>query len=93
MILPGFDAETAHAAAERVRRAVVNLQIAHAPDVGGMATVSVGLASAFPRAGDAPDALFAAADAALYAAKNAGRNRVRAAAQPGAESVALVRRA
>ncbi|MDP4002470.1 diguanylate cyclase domain-containing protein [Methylobacterium sp. NEAU K] len=78
-ILPGLDAAAASSVAERVRRAVVNLRIAHAPEVGGVATVSVGVASAEPCSGAAPDALFVAADAALYAAKKAGRNRVRAA--------------
>jgi diguanylate cyclase (GGDEF)-like protein len=82
-LLPGADATMAIAAAERVRRAVVNLQIAHAPDIGGVATVSIGVSSADPGSGDAPDGLFTAADAALYAAKKAGRNRVRAAAQAG----------
>lgn len=81
-ILPGRDAAAARAAAERVRRAVVNLQIGHAPDVGGVATVSIGLACAVPGPEGDPDALFAAADAALYAAKAAGRNRVRAAPEP-----------
>ena len=93
VILPGLDAEAAQAAAECVRRSVVNLQIAHAPEVGSVATVSIGLASASPRTGDSPDALFAAADGALYAAKSAGRNRVRAAPRPEADPAPLVRRA
>jgi diguanylate cyclase (GGDEF)-like protein len=78
-LLPGLDADAARTVAERVRRAVVTLQIDHAPEVGGCATVSIGVASADPTAGDAPDALFLAADTALYAAKKAGRNRVRVA--------------
>lgn len=78
-LLPGLDATAAGAAAERIRRAVVSLGIPHAPDVGGSATVSIGVASADPASGDPPDGLFTAADAALYAAKKAGRNRVRAA--------------
>lgn len=90
-LLPGFDATAASTAAERVRRAVVNLQIAHAPEVGGVATVSIGVASAEPASGAASDALFLAADAALYAAKTAGRNRVRTA--PQAELILLARRA
>ncbi|QGY03045.1 GGDEF domain-containing protein [Methylobacterium mesophilicum SR1.6/6] len=79
VLLPGLDAEAASAAAERLRRAIVNLQIGHAPEVGDVATVSIGVASAEPDAGETPDTLFMAADAALYAAKKAGRNRVRAA--------------
>jgi diguanylate cyclase (GGDEF)-like protein len=91
VLLPGLDAKAACHAAERIRRAVVNLQIAHAPEIGGVATVSIGVASADPGSGDTPDSLFVAADAALYAAKKAGRNRVRAA--PQMEPDPIVRRA
>ena len=79
VLLPGLDADRAREAADRVRRAVVNLQIAHAPEFGGVATVSIGVASVDPSQGGTSDALFVSADAALYAAKTAGRNRVRAA--------------
>ncbi|MEE7449781.1 GGDEF domain-containing protein [Methylobacterium radiotolerans] len=88
-LLPGLDATAASVAAERIRRAVVNLRIPHAPEVGGSATVSIGIASADPGGGDPPETLFTAADAALYAAKKAGRNRVRAAAPTDPVTVAL----
>ena len=58
-----------------------------------MGTDSIGLACAGPKFGDAPDALFVSADAALYAAKSAGRNRVRGSASPEADPGPLVRRA
>lgn len=77
MILPGLGAADAKAVAERVRRAVVSLQIPHAPEIGGVATVSIGLAHAMPSPQGDPEQLFADADAALYDAKDAGRNRVR----------------
>ncbi|MCJ2068618.1 sensor domain-containing diguanylate cyclase [Methylobacterium sp. J-030] len=79
-LLPGLDDPEAAAVAESIRRAVVGLQIAHAPEFGGIATVSIGVASADPDFDAAPEALFVSADAALYAAKMAGRNRVRTAA-------------
>ena len=79
VILSGLPGEAVHALADRIRRAVVGLRIAHAPDIGGVATISVGLACRMPGADDDAARLFADADAALYAAKRAGRNRVRAA--------------
>jgi two-component system chemotaxis family response regulator WspR len=42
----------------------------------GLVTVSAGVASFPAEAGSNPGALFAAADAALYAAKQQGRNQV-----------------
>ena len=80
VILSGLPDEAVRSLADRIRRAVVGLRIAHAPDLGGVATISVGLASRVPGPGDDAARLFADADAALYAAKRAGRNRVRAAA-------------
>jgi diguanylate cyclase (GGDEF)-like protein len=75
-LLPGMSMETAIAVAERVRS---NFAIASG-DVSGQpvaATVSVGTASA-AQSGYDFDALYACADAALYRAKQKGRNRIEA---------------
>jgi two-component system cell cycle response regulator len=72
--MPDADIDDARAAAERVRAAVETPGF----DLGGTVievTVSVGVAALRP--GDrAPEKLLARADAALYRAKNTGRNRV-----------------
>ena len=75
VILPETDIEAAVRLAERLRAAVE----AQAFDVGTGTpphlTVSIGAAS-WPAHADNAQALVAAADAALYAAKRGGRNRV-----------------
>lgn len=70
--LPGVDA--ARLLAERLRSAVAALALTHPRQPGGQLTISIGVALTPAR--DA-DALMAAADRALYAAKNDGRNCVR----------------
>jgi diguanylate cyclase (GGDEF)-like protein len=73
-LLPGVSPETALEVAERIR----NVFAAAAGDVDGYpvaATVSIGTASA-ARTGYDFDALYQSADAALYLAKQKGRNRV-----------------
>ena len=52
----------------------------------GMITISIGLAS-FPQHGVSPKELMAAADAALYEAKRAGRDRVAVASAKAVEEV------
>jgi diguanylate cyclase (GGDEF)-like protein/PAS domain S-box-containing protein len=75
LVLPDADLAAGRAVAERVRRMVEHSEID-----GLRVTISLGVA-ALPAAGcDSPQGLFAAADAALYRAKQDGRNRVRAAA-------------
>ena len=77
-LLPESDPQDAAIVAERLRRAAESLRITHsASDVAPVVTVSVGWASATPDADDlGAVALFAEADAALYRAKQRGRNRV-----------------
>lgn len=75
-LLPGVDDDAdLHRAAERVRRSVAAEPVATGVHVIG-ATVSVGGALADTGA-VGHDAVLARSDSALYAAKRAGRNRVR----------------
>ena len=84
-VLPQTSAELAQQAAERIRLAVQALQVRHeSSDTAAVVTVSVGVAGAQAIQGKTESDLIAAADAALYQAKHAGRNRVNsAAALPG----------
>lgn len=76
-ILPEVGAEGAALIAERMRMAVEALKFPHRDSrVAAHVTVSLGVASLIPARESSPDALIAAADKALYAAKEAGRNRV-----------------
>jgi two-component system, cell cycle response regulator len=75
IVLPEQGAEDAAATTDRLRRAVEDLGIPHADGTPrGVVTISAGVAMS-AEAEDA-DALLKAADTALYAAKEAGRNRV-----------------
>src|SRR5215210_4370260 len=84
LILRDADAREALAAAERVRAAVERAGLPHPAGPHGVVTVSVGVAAG---SGDAP-ALLSHADRALYEAKHAGRNGVRAAAGETAKAPA-----
>jgi two-component system, cell cycle response regulator len=75
VLLPGAGPEAAAEIAERIRRVVATAPIAVGADRVHHVTVSIGVA-ALPSVGTDPEELVLAADRALYAAKNAGRNRV-----------------
>jgi diguanylate cyclase (GGDEF)-like protein len=67
---------SATALGDAVRASVHALELPHADGEGGRLTVSVGVATAIASATLTPQRLIAEADAALYAAKQAGRDRV-----------------
>jgi diguanylate cyclase (GGDEF)-like protein len=70
VLLPETTAEKAVPVAERIRAHVAEEKFS-----GRQITLSIGIAE-FPRNGEAPESVVAAADAALYQAKRAGRDRV-----------------
>jgi len=76
LLVPGGDFEAMTQRAESLRRKVEQLKIAHAGNLPlGVMTCSVGAIAYTPGAGDTSRLLYDAADAALYQAKNDGRNR------------------
>jgi diguanylate cyclase (GGDEF)-like protein/PAS domain S-box-containing protein len=77
VILPYTDADGALCVAQELREQVSSLQIPHSSSsVNSCVTMSVGVATAMPMWHSAPEQLIAAADGALYCAKNRGRDRV-----------------
>jgi diguanylate cyclase (GGDEF)-like protein len=76
IVLPEQTLETARIAAERVRSSVERLGIPHAAVPEGVVTLSVGISAYRPGDGGTVRELLEQADAALYRAKAAGRNRV-----------------
>jgi diguanylate cyclase (GGDEF)-like protein len=76
VVLPGADVEGAVQLAGRMREAVEDLRVRRVDGAGHLAiTASFGVAS-IPASAVDKDSLIAAADAALYRAKRAGKNRV-----------------
>jgi diguanylate cyclase (GGDEF)-like protein len=86
VLLPDIDEEAAGDAAERIRIAIAKLHIVTTDKRGDPATIadrtaSIGVAR-YPRHGDTLERLLQSADAAVYAAKENGRDRVGFAPDP-----------
>lgn len=77
VVLPEANRDHAMDVAEHIRAAVEALQIPHGVEVGGVITVSIGVATALARDGATavmPQTLLTSADRALYLAKETGKN-------------------
>ncbi|MCE7005220.1 GGDEF domain-containing protein [Kibdelosporangium philippinense] len=80
VLLAGASEREALAAADRIRELIVELVVETRTNEGTPVTItdrtaSIGVAS-YPTAGESLDEVLAAADAAVYVAKESGRNRV-----------------
>ena len=77
VLLPEAEAADAAMIAETIRQSVEELGFENLGSaVAGVVTVSIGVCGRKPQIADDPDCLVACADAALYAAKRLGKNRV-----------------
>ncbi len=75
LIAPATDSESAMALARRACEAVQALALEHVRSDKGVITISVGVAALVPGTGHTVEELLRAADAALYRAKEQGRNQ------------------
>jgi diguanylate cyclase (GGDEF)-like protein len=80
LVLPETQIEGATLVSERVREHLADKEFG-----GGKITLSIGIAE-FPAHGDSPEAVIASADAAMYQAKRAGRDRVAVAKRSAART-------
>ena len=76
ILLPDTPPAGALDSAERLRAAVLEQGIPHSGSSALVVTVSIGCATMIPKEGASVTEIVAASDAALYAAKKGGRNRV-----------------
>lgn len=77
VLWPNVDAESAFTLADEIRSCIEALALPHPNSpVGGHVTISMGGITTVPSGGEVDAQFFQEADAALYAAKADGRNRV-----------------
>jgi diguanylate cyclase (GGDEF)-like protein len=76
LILPGADRPGALEVARMIAERLTAAAIPHQKGIGGVLTASIGAITLEPEDSAEPDRLIAEADAALYAAKRTGRDRV-----------------
>jgi len=76
VVLPGTEGPGALVVAEDMRRRVEGLKIAHRGSPFKVVTISLGVKAMRPGPQDSLETILAAADRALYRAKETGRNRV-----------------
>ena len=79
LLLPATGEADAAIVAEAARKEIEALRIPHPEGATSFVTASFGVATFVPDAAADPAGLVSAADAALYRAKSAGRNRVESA--------------
>lgn len=76
VVLPATSLEGAEHIAGGIIAALAARGLPHDASAFGAVTLSIGVACACPGPDDAPETLIARTDAALYAAKRSGRNRI-----------------
>ncbi|MDC6171348.1 diguanylate cyclase domain-containing protein, partial [Paucibacter sp. XJ19-41] len=81
LVLPASDEAAAAAVAERCRQAIFKAQIPHENSpLGQLITVSMGVGTTIPAAGQDSSPFIDLVDRRLYRAKQAGRNQIVSAA-------------